>query len=252
VVIASHARRFSSSLLDFIYPLHCLGCELWQAPGDRQALCGACIRFLQATPGPLLAGCANCSHRPDGCLERVLADFSNVVEAAIHSLKFNGIKKIGPLLGRQIGASRELELQLQLNTLDLLVPVPLHPARQRERGFNQAQLIGMGLSVNLEIPVDSGCLHRHRSTVQQARLEAGDRLTNTQGAFRAKRPPNRLAVSTEAGTIGLVDDVATTGATLAACSVALKQQTDARIVGIAVASLFRSVVEGDATIGPVR
>jgi len=110
----------------------------------------------------------------------------------------------------------------------------------------------MGLSDNLEIPVDSGCLHRHRSTVQQARLEAGDRLTNTQGAFRAKRPPNRLAVSTEAGTIGLVDDVATTGATLAACSVALKQQTDARIVGIAVASLFRSVVEGDATIGPVR
>ncbi|MCX8214295.1 MAG: hypothetical protein OTJ97_07295, partial [SAR202 cluster bacterium] len=144
------------------------------------------------------------------------------------------------------------ELELQLNTLDLLVPVPLHPARQRERGFNQAQLISMGLSVNLKIPVDSGCLHRHRSTVQQARLEAGDRLTNTQGAFRAKRPPNRLAVSTEAGTIGLVDDVATTGATLAACAVALRQQTDARIVGIAVASPYSQCRGRGCDNRPVR
>jgi ComF family protein len=261
VANVSHIRRLSSALLDFVYPPYCPGCDACQAPDDRQALCAECIRSLHATPWPRcdrccaplgatgaepgtpLRGCQNCFHRPQSGLERVLvlSDFVGIAERAIHNLKFNGIKQIGSLLGSHIAA--DPDLRQQLDAVELLVPVPLHPARQRERGFNQAELISVGLADKLRIPVDSVSLTRHRPTVQQARLEADDRLANTSGAFTLLPPLSGLNSRAHPGTIGLVDDVATTGATLSACAAALQGHTDARIIGIAVASPFRSVAE---------
>ncbi len=162
----------------------------------------------------------------------VLTDFVGVAGDAIHKLKFSGIKHIGPFLGRQIAASADLAPTLA--SLDLLVPVPLHSARQRERGYNQAEQIAHGLADALTIPLDTGCVRRCRPTLQQARLQASERVANTEGAFESVRSPAGAPLC-----IGLVDDVLTTGATLSACAAALDCTTNAEIVAVALASPFR-------------
>lgn len=245
--IASHVARFGSALLDFVYPPHCPVCDVWQAPDDREPMCRVCTSSLLATIGPRChrcsapldglsssGSCPNCVHWRDIHFDRalVLADFSGVAGDAIHTLKFNGIKQIGSFLGRQMAAHPDLRSELE--ALDLLVSVPLHAARQRERGYNQAQEIARGLADCLGIPLDDGCVRRSRPTRQQARLDASERAANTDGAFAAMRP-----VVGSPARLGLVDDVLTTGATLSACASALTLATDAQIIGLAVASPFR-------------
>jgi ComF family protein len=101
---------------------------------------------------------------------------------------------------------------------DLLVPVPLHGIRQRTRGYNQAELLAKGIAAELSVPVDARGLRRSRQTAQQARTaDIDQRRRNVEGAFRASLSRFR------GRSICLVDDVTTTGATLAACSKALKQ-----------------------------
>ncbi|MFP6588991.1 MAG: ComF family protein, partial [Candidatus Latescibacterota bacterium] len=118
--------------------------------------------------------------------------------------------------------------------LDLLIPVPLHAARQREWGHNQAKEIAVGLSESLGIPLDDGCCASLPADATAARLDASERAANTGGAFETMRSP--LGWSAR---IGLVDDVLTTGATLSACASALSRATGAHVIGLAVASPFR-------------
>ncbi len=197
--------------------------------GPRCARCSAPVQ----TPASGSA-CDNCEHWIDNGLERslILADFRGVAHDAIHALKFNGIKQMGPFLGRQFAV--HAEMQAGCADLDLLIPVPLHAARQRERGYNQAAEIARGLAVVLDLPVVTDCLRRIRPTRQQARLEVAARRENIMGAFHAAGPlpgaPHR---------IGLVDDVMTTGATMSACASALGSVTSAQIIGVAIASPFR-------------
>lgn len=246
--IAPHVVRFGAALLDFVYPPHCPVCDVWQPPDDREPVCRVCINSLLATisprcdrcsaplkaPSSLGSSCPNCVSWRGIHFDRalVLADFSGVAGDAIHSLKFSGIKKIGPFLGRQMAGHPDLRAGLA--ALDLRIPVPLHAARQRERGYNQAKEIALGLSESLGIPLDDGCVRRCRPTRQQARLDASERAANTDGAFETMRSPLGSPAR-----IGLVDDVLTTGATLSACASALSRATGAHVIGLAVASPFR-------------
>ena len=100
---------------------------------------------------------------------------------------------------------------------DVLVPVPLHPARLRDRGYNQSALLAKAMAVDGAAPVDAHSLVRRRSTVPQVGLDAGQRLENVRGAFHCS------ADGLEGKNVLLIDDVCTTGATLEACAVALFQ-----------------------------
>lgn len=194
----------------------------------------ATAALRRKAPSSSGSSCPNCVSWRGIHFDRalVLADFSGVAGDAIHSLKFSGIKKIGPFLGRQMAGHPDLRAGLA--ALDLLIPVPLHAARQRERGYNQAKEIALGLSESLGIPLDDGCVRRCRPTRQQARLDASERAANTDGAFETMRSPLGSPAR-----IGLVDDVLTTGATLSACASALSRATGAHVIGLAVASPFR-------------
>jgi ComF family protein len=250
VSITSHMAHFGSALLDFVYPPHCPTCQAWQAPDDRLPLCRACTQSLQTTsphrcprcsaPIDALAvkgkSCPNCDHWQKILFTEalVLTDFVGVAADAIHHLKFAGCKQIGSFLGHQMGANPDLAQKL--GGLDLLVPVPLHAARQRERGFNQAEEIAKGVGDVLGIPLDTGCVRRILPTRQQARLHVTERAANMAGAFIAPRAPRGTPSS-----IGLMDDVLTTGATMSACAAALRTKSSARIIALAVASPFRQV-----------
>jgi ComF family protein len=111
---------------------------------------------------------------------------------------------------------------------DVVVPVPLHPARLAERGYNQAALLGAAAAAELGVPLLARGLARTRDTPQQARLDRAARRANVAGAFRARA---RL----RGKRVVLVDDVATTGSTLAACTRALLDAGAASVTALVVA-----------------
>ena len=140
-----------------------------------------------------------------------LGPFTGALQQAIYALKFRNQVRLGRALGECMGRC----LAEQLAPLDCLLPVPLHPARLRERGFNQSEEIAAGLGAVLGVPVCHGVVRRRKNTLQQALLSAEKRRANLRGAFA---PVAALPASVR---IGIVDDVWTTGETMAACAQAV-------------------------------
>jgi ComF family protein len=162
--------------------------------------------------------------------------FNGPARALVHALKY----------GRRVSAARALvDLagpaleSLPLAGLDVVVPVPLHPTRRRERGFNQAALLAAALSERTGAPMVRG-LRRVRPTVDQVRLPRGGRLTNVRGAFAGARG------GVEGARVLLVDDVVTTGATLGEGVAELRRAGAASVVCLAVAG------RGEAPRSPAR
>ena len=198
-------QTWGRALLDFAYPPHCAVCEADIEAADL--LCGSC--WAEIAP-----------HRPrpqaeDGGspFEKVVAlgPFTGALQQAIYALKFRNQAQLGKALGERMGQC----LAEQLAPLDCLLPVPLHPARLRERGYNQSAEIAAGLGAALGVPVCDRVVRRRRNTRQQALLSAEERRANLRGAFALMAAP-------PAGTrIGIVDDVWTTGETMIACAQAV-------------------------------
>jgi ComF family protein len=112
--------------------------------------------------------------------------------------------------------------------IDVVVPVPLHPSRRRERGYDQAALLARGLAVTLDLTYDGQVLRRTRRTRQQTTLDVRGRQRNVAGAFAATLPLDGEAVL-------LIDDVVTTGATIESAAMALREAGADRVYGLAFA-----------------
>lgn len=240
---SSGLRFLGSALLDFVYPPVCTACgaaldeatELlcpvcWTAIADGArspyGRCGRCGCPATA-PG---AACINCSGW-EVAFDRavVLGRFAGPLQEAVHALKFSGQRSLGPALGRSLAR----HLGAELTAVDLLIPVPLHPARQRERGFNQSGLIAAGLGEELGRPVAADLVIRRVQTRQQARLDAAARQDNLRDAFACPAPvPGDRCLC-------LVDDVLTTGATLDACARALRQAGARTVLAATLAGAYR-------------
>jgi ComF family protein len=112
---------------------------------------------------------------------------------------------------------------------DLIAPVPLHPRRFRQRGYNQSALLALELGRRLEMPVREDAMQRTRHTAPQVNLGVEERRANVHGAFSARR---RLVSGRR---VILVDDVLTSGATLEACAKALQEAGASRVCGFTLA-----------------
>lgn len=152
-------------------------------------------------------------------------------------LKFAGDERLGVRLGELLAPIWDALPQVGEFGSPLIVPVPLHPSRRRERGFNQSELLAAGLvrargkqKGRAALEVDRVCLRRKRATPPQTGLSVAARRENLRGAFEVVKPE---AVRGHA--IVLVDDVMTTGATLSACARALKRAGAARVMGLTLA-----------------
>ncbi len=113
----------------------------------------------------------------------------------------------------------------------LLVPVPLHPIRRRERGYDQAQILAQAVAKTLDLPCATQGLRRTRPTRQQATLDVGDRLTNVAGAFEGSS-------LVDGESILLIDDVLTTGATLESAAQSARMAGAESVVALVFASAY--------------
>ncbi|MCS7287000.1 MAG: ComF family protein [Anaerolineae bacterium] len=222
---------FLDSILDLLFPPRCGGCGSW-----GKWFCDDClkaIRFLKephcrfcGNPAEDWGICPSCAREPHS-LEGIIsvAYFEGPIQKVVHLIKYQGkTALVSPLT--ELMASRILRNPVQAEGI---IPVPLHPSRYRERGFNQSALLAEGLSKHLGIPVLDGALERIRYTRPQVGLNAQERKENVKGAFRAN--PFKVAGKN----LIVVDDVCTTGATLEECGVALKEAGAKRVWGITLA-----------------
>jgi ComF family protein len=176
-----------------------------------------------ALPGPPETPCGACRRQPQA-YDRTVAPFqySYPVDRLIQALKYRGRLALAPFFAAAIGRG------IAAAGVDLVLPVPLAPGRLRERGFNQALEIARVIARQRSLRLDRRLLTRGRETDAQAALSIDERRENIRGAFQAAADLRGLRVA-------VVDDVMTTGATLAEVARVLKESGAARVENWVVA-----------------
>jgi ComF family protein len=215
-------------LLDVFFPRYCLGCG---REGDY--LCQKCRLGLPFQAPPYCPSCGkSLGHHPD-CDElapellelRSVFRFEGVIKKAVHQLKYNNLRDIAPTLGGFMAGS------LTSNSLagDVLVPVPIHKSRLRERGYNQSALLGIALHRLTGLPLFLDALRKIKATPTQAESASVEaRRLAVVGAFGCYNKFTGRRVI-------LIDDVATSGATLSACAVTLAAAGAAEVRALTLA-----------------
>lgn len=220
---------------EIVYPPACLGCN-GPVPEAPAPLCPRCaVRLERVTPEELAAH-LHLLPATHAVFDTVFAlwhfDKGGTLQAVQHALKYGHRPRYGRILGEWIGQARaEQPPPLPPDTLTL--PVPLHRIRQLERGYNQSAMLAEGLAARLGLAVRDDLLVRHRPTRSQTRLSRTRRWQNVDGAFAVAD-----AAALAQRPVLLVDDVLTTGATVAAAAQALKQ-AGAASVHLATLALAR-------------
>ena len=226
------------------HPLHGLGtrigrallaqdCLLCQSASGDRLLCEACERELPACatacarcalPGPHVAECGAClGAAPHFDASRAAFTYAFPIDALVQALKYGGQLALAGWFAHEL-----LKRMGQPSGVDLIVPLPLHPTRMAERGFNQAAEIAKALARESGIAMDAHIAKRLRNTAAQTGLPWRERAANMRGAFGCERELSGLSIA-------VIDDVMTTGATLNEFARTLKQSGAARVENWVVA-----------------
>ncbi|HBQ83521.1 MAG: amidophosphoribosyltransferase [Bacteroidetes bacterium GWA2_40_15] len=167
------------------------------------------------------------------CLIESAAAFSyynkgSRIRNLIHNLKYKGIREIGFELGKIYGLT--LKSSGFTDNIDIIIPVPLHPAKERARGFNQCKVISSGLADATGLPVNTTSFERVQASSTQTKRSRYDRWVNVEGIFRVTDPD-----SLGGRHILLVDDVITTGSTMESCVNELLKTEEVKVSVVAIA-----------------
>ncbi|MDO8675817.1 MAG: ComF family protein [Candidatus Omnitrophota bacterium] len=233
-----------------VFPDHCALCRAFLNDGRHKQLCDVCRasipfnvppfcrlcprRLEIFTPDGICPACAARSPSYDAGWSACLYDES--MRRLLHAFKYSGKTRLAPAFAQVLNAFIDT-YHIPLNRFDFCVPVPLHPARLRERGFNQSEILCGVLRGRYGLACRGDILARTRSTEPQAALGAKERWTNLEGAFRINHSD---AVADKS--VLIVDDLFTTGATAEAASRALKEAgaAYAGILTLAITSITPS------------
>lgn len=223
---------------DLIFPPTCAGCGRVGA-----FLCAECAQQVEPTPPTICSHCGRmqfiavplCSlcareSEPPLTWARAAALHTHPLREAIHRFKYRNQPALAEPLSRYLVANFQQSPWTELpRPIDACVPVPLHPKRLAERGYNQAALLARSFAQRVNLPVAEGWLERSRATTSQATLSAEQRRINIAGAFVASSAVKDKHVL-------VIDDVTTTGATLTACAYALREAGATAVYGMALAT----------------
>lgn len=226
----------SAAVEQLLLPAECLLCHTLLSPRDVSAIvCPVCRHRWRAVRPPWCARCGQPEPHFGPC--RLCAGWPAALRAvrsavwleegarrAVHALKYGGLPRVADDL-----AAAMLKLSPQSDEPTVLIPIPLAPKRLRERGYNQSEVLARALARRWRIPVLVDLLVRTRETPTQTTLTPETRLANVAGAFSPRQG------SGVGRTVVLVDDVFTTGATLAEAARALEQAGATTIHGVTFA-----------------
>jgi len=235
--LPSSVRFLLKSLADFVYPPICYGCDVEVEEGlvcegcrlalftHELAVCPKCGRPCTRTAET----CGQCRTRFSLSRVRALGLYVPPFDKLVQAFKYSGKTKVGELLGRALATL--VQQDEVLSAADAVCPVPLHPARLRERGFNQSLLLAAAISMSTRIPLTESLVRTRYTPTQTAKATPEKRLKNVKDAFQF-RPDADVAGKT----VLLVDDVMTTGATLDQAAKALLEGGAASVLGAVVAA----------------
>ncbi|HEX9022003.1 MAG TPA: ComF family protein [Nitrospirota bacterium] len=226
-------------LLDFVLPTSCAYCNAPVGESDIPYFCSSCWNDFSPIGGPVCPRCGKPFESPEAlaysshhecsacrqappAFDQALSVgyFEGPLREAVHQFKYRPCRSLGRPLGEWMAERLRL-----VSDIDVIIPVPLHAARLRSRGFNQALLLAYHLSGALHIPLSYNNLIRVRQTRPQVELTGAERVRNVAGAFALKQPGEMAGKRAV-----LVDDVFTTGATLNECAAVLKAAGAAQAV----------------------
>ncbi|MBN1655025.1 MAG: ComF family protein [Deltaproteobacteria bacterium] len=210
-----------SGFVRLLAPSHCPGCDLPLRPTELY-FCNACKPLIEET---------HKSFRPPAPTAAAFL-YGGPLAEAIRRLKYEGRSDYAPALGELLSDAALPFAGL----VDLVIPMALHPKRLRIRGFNQALLLAKPVARTLGVKLDVRTLERVRDTPEQAGLSRSDRILNVKGAFR-------VGTGSRPGRVLLIDDVRTTGATLASAAETLLEAGFNRVYTLALAYAGPLLVE---------
>jgi ComF family protein len=221
-VVAQYIQAF----FELFFPRLCKLCynHLYE---HEEELCHQCLRHLPRSgfelvkDNPVHQMFWGRAHFEKACALYYYRKGENIQDL-MHQLKYRGHRELGKVLGKQLG--QVLLTSGFLNGIEVLMPVPLHPRKLHQRGFNQAEQIALGMSEASAITVNSSCLYRTVYTSSQTRKGRYERWQNVSQIF-ALQQPDLLSGKH----VLLIDDVVTTGSTLEACYEALKSVPDIQV-----------------------
>jgi ComF family protein len=273
-LVSNHSARnwftqARDAIISIFFPADCRICEHFLAHVSRIPICRDCLSSFRTLPAgvceicghpienpPTVAGaaaaygtdklrmvCPRCRTRTYSFdCARSYAFYDAALVRAILMLKFDRIEPLGVWFAHRLEEVVKLDLRLRA---DVVVPVPLHPRRQKERGYNQADLIAKPLAKQLGLPYRSSLLVRTRPRPEKHLLTLRERWESVRGAFatsRSSRVDNLRVL--------LVDDVLTTGATLDACAKVLREAGAKSVIGLTVARAPQLRAESSGTSRP--
>jgi ComF family protein len=239
-------RGLFKGLKDLIYPNCCLVCKNRIPPLEQQELiCSGCWEKIEKNLPPFCASCGrhltpeaikknacpNCS-KIDYFFDRAFSPcaYTGTVKKLIHEFKYSGKDYLGKPLGKLMQTFIQ-DYQLPIEYLDFLIPVPLHKSRQREREFNQAEILSREIARKFDKQVLTDTLIRVKPTKTQTELTFRERCQNVGGSFLVAKP--ELIKDTN---LLLIDDVLTTGATSNEAARCLKESGAKKVLLLTLAS----------------
>lgn len=235
-------KAYAEGIVEFFFPRYCVACGE-QLSYHQHHLCTSCLMHLPRTMFHTV---------PHSYMETLFWG-KVVVERAVSFFYYNDIYreifiqlkyKDNPDIGQYIANqyAKEIIDSGFFTGIDLIIPLPLHPRRKRHRGYNQSEFIGRGIHEVTGIPICCNAVERAVNNVSQTRLDHRDRRRNVEGIFSLVRPQ-----LIEGKHVLLVDDVTTTGSTLASCIGELlkAQNTKVSVLTIAMAAQTRVLTVDD-------
>lgn len=224
-------QKSSIAFIDYFLPRFCVSCSI-KLDVNEDSLCSDCLdKIVRATDERILF-----EYQKKFSKDKIITDFFSLfifekdkeLQKAIHSLKYEMKFRVGILLGKLL--ADELQKSRPNWQFDTIIPIPLHQLKKAERGYNQAYYISQGIKKILNKEINTKSIKRVKYTQSQTTMTLIERKENISGAFKVKR-----ALPIKQKNILLIDDVITTGATIAECGSRILESGANKIYAASVA-----------------